>query len=95
MIKTLDVSQRKAQTEEIKSKILLSKDGKVILKIRYEDYSNNDLLEESVANSIFNVLSHELDKHNFETISQQTYTSNINLILNSQLTVEFKNFWVT
>ena len=93
-IKTLDVSQRKAQTEENqKQKFLLSKDGKqVILKIRYEDYSNNDLLEESVANSIFNVLSHELDKHNFETISQQTYTSNINLILNSQLTAEFKNF---
>ena len=93
-IKTLDVSQRKAQTEENqKQKFLLSKDGKqVILKIRYEDYSNNDLLEESVANSIFNVLSHELDKHNFEAISQQTYTSNINLILNSQLTAEFKNF---
>ncbi|MDB9934631.1 hypothetical protein OAD53_02870 [Gammaproteobacteria bacterium] len=92
--KTIQVSQLSKEAADTgNQKFLLTRDGKqVIFKIRYESYSDSEIQEESVSNSIFSVLSHEIDKNDFDAVSQQSYLSSIELILNSQLASEFKNF---
>lgn len=92
--KTIQVSQLSKEAADTgNQKFLLTRDGKqVILKIRYEGYSDNDIQEESVSNSIFSLLSHEIDKNDFDAVSQQSFLSSVELILNSQLATEFKNF---
>ena len=71
--------------------LLLNNGKQITLKIKYEEYSIENIDKGTITNSVLNVLSHEISKHDLNSLSDKTIVDGLEFLLNSKLSSRFKN----